>query len=84
MVGYRDPDDVGANSLDPLDLLDGGGHVRGLGVGHGLHRDGASPPTGTLPTMICRICDERWVIRERTWRTDYSCGSEKRAVRPLL
>jgi hypothetical protein len=31
---------------------------------------GASPPTGTLPTMICWICDERWVIRERTDMAD--------------
>jgi hypothetical protein len=43
MVGTR-PDDVGANPLDPLDLLDGGGHVRGLGVGHGLYRDGGIAP----------------------------------------
>jgi len=42
--GDGDPDDVGADPLDPLDLLDGSGHVRGLGVGHGLYRDGGIAP----------------------------------------
>ena len=42
--GYRDPDYVSTDPLDPLDLLDGGGDIRGLGVGHGLHRDGGIAP----------------------------------------
>ncbi len=42
--GHGDTDDIGTDPLDPLDLLDGGGDICGLGVGHGLHGNGGIAP----------------------------------------
>ena len=59
-VRYRNANDVDAGIDQALDLRDRGSDVIGVGVGHALHRDGASPPTGTLPTQIFR--DSRRLI----------------------
>src|SRR5690554_1858661 len=37
--GHRHADNIGTGQLNSLDLLNGGGDIGGLGVGHALHRD---------------------------------------------
>ena len=50
---HRAAHEVAARVRDGVDLPHGGVEVRGLRLGHGLHRDRSPPPIFTPPTSIC-------------------------------
>ena len=51
LVVHGDADDLGAGEGEGFDLLDGGGDVGGVGVGHRLHDDGDFPADADLADL---------------------------------
>ena len=53
-VVHGDADQLGAGEGERCNLLDGGGDVGGVGVGHRLHDDGNFPAHTNMADFDCR------------------------------